>query len=336
MEEASKDPHFSVVDVDMKFNKPELHIEIDRERARALGVTIRDVAETLQLMYSGQRFGYFIRNGNQYEIIGEASRQFRDEPIDLNLIYVRNKNNELIQLNNLVQMREQSNPPQLFRYNRYTAATVSAGLADGVTLGEGIEVMDEIADRVLDESFQTALSGASKDFQESSSGLYFAFILALILVYLALSAQFESFIDPLIIMFTVPLAIAGALLALQLGGHSINIFSQIGIIVLIGIVTKNGILIVEFANQKMDKGMSVAEAAIEAATQRMRPILMTSLATTLGVSPIALALGAASTSRIPMGIAVIGGLLFSLILTLYVIPAIYTYLNRRKKPAANA
>lgn len=336
MEDASKDPHFSVVDVDMKFNKPELHIEIDRERARALGVTIRDVAETLQLMYSGQRFGYFIRNGKQYEIIGEASRQFRDEPIDLNLIYVRNKNNELIQLSNLVHMREQSNPPQLFRYNRFTAATVSASLADGVTLGEGIEAMDAIADRVLDESFHTALSGASKDFQESSSGLYFAFILALLLVYLALSAQFESFIDPLIIMFTIPLAIAGALLALQFGGHSINIFSQIGIIVLIGIVTKNGILIVEFANQKMDKGMSVTEAAIEAATQRMRPILMTSLATALGVSPIALALGAASTSRIPMGIALIGGLLFSLILTLYVIPAIYTYLNRRKKPAANA
>lgn len=330
VEEASKDPRFSIVDVDLKFNKPELHIEIDRERARALGVTIRDVAETLQLMYSGQRFGYFIRNGKQYEIVGEASREFRDEPVDLNLIYVRNKNNELIQLSNLVRMNESSNPPQLFRYNRYTAATVSAGLADGVTLGEGIDAMDEIADRVLDESFQTALSGASKDFEESSGGLYFAFLLALLLVYLALSAQFESFIDPLIIMFTVPLAIAGALLALWLGGHSINIFSQIGIIVLIGIVTKNGILIVEFANQKVEAGLSVLDAAIEASTQRMRPILMTSLATVLGVSPIALALGSASTSRIPMGIAVIGGLLFSLILTLYVIPAIYTFFNRNK------
>lgn len=336
MERAQSHPAFSVTDLDLKFNKPELHVEIDRDRALSLGLTVQDVAETLQLYFSGQRFGYFIRDGKQYEVIGEASRSFRDEPVDLSSIYVRNRQNELMQLSNVVSLREQSNPPTLFRYNRYIAATVSADLADGYTLGQGIAAMDEIADEVLGPSFSTALTGASQDFEESSGGLYFAFILALILIYLALSAQFESFLDPLVIMFTVPLALTGALLALYLGGHTINIFSQIGIIVLIGIVTKNGILIVEFANQKRTMGLSVSDAVIEASTLRMRPILMTSMATVLGVTPIAFALGAASTSRIPMGVAIIGGLLFSLLLTLYVIPAIYTFFNwDRKKVLAN-
>lgn len=328
MQEAEKHPAFNVVDLNLKFNKPELHIDIDRERARALGVTVRDIAETMQLFYSGQRFGYFIRNGKQYEVVGEASRSFRNEPSDLADIFVRNNQGELIQMTNLVRFREDSNPPTLYRYNRYISATVSAGLAEGYTLGQGIAAMDEIKEKVLDDSFQTALSGSSKEFAESSGGLYFAFFLALALIYLALSAQFESFIDPLVIMFTVPLALMGALLALWLGGHTMNIFSQIGIIVLIGIVTKNGILIVEFANQKLERGMSVLTAVQEAATQRLRPILMTSLATVLGVTPIALALGDASTSRIPMGVAIIGGLIFSLFLTLYVIPAIYSYFKR--------
>lgn len=325
LEAVDKNPAFSVSELDLKFNKPELHINIDRERARSLGVTVRDIAETLQLFYSGQRFGYFIRNGKQYEVVGEASRQYRNDPGDLSDIYVRNNEGELIQLNNLVQLSEESNPPTLYRYNRYISATVSAGLANGYTIGQGIEAMNEIKANVLDDSFSTALRGASKDFQDSSGGLNFAFLLALALVYLALSAQFESFLDPLVIMFTVPLALTGALLALWMGGYTINVFSQIGIIVLVGIVTKNGILIVEFANQKRANGMSVKDAVIEASTQRLRPILMTSMATVLGVTPIALALGSASTSRIPMGVAIIGGLLFSLLLTLYVIPAIYTY-----------
>ncbi len=327
--EAEKNPAFSVVDLDLKFNKPELHIEIDRERARSLGVTVRDIAETLQLFYSGQRFGYFIKNGKQYEVVGEASRQYRNDPGDLAGIYVRNRDGELIQLPNLVYFSEESNPPTLYRYNRYISATVSAGLADGYTIGDGIEAMDQVKREVLDESFSSALSGASKDFVESSGGLYFAFFLALILIYLALSAQFESFLDPLVIMFTVPLAITGALLALWMGGHTINIFSQIGVIVLIGIVTKNGILIVEFANQKMEAGLTARNAVLEAATLRLRPILMTSMATILGVLPIAMAFGSASTSRIPMGIAIIGGLIFSLFLTLYVIPSIYTYFKRK-------
>lgn len=329
MAEAAKHPAFTVTDLNLKFNKPELHIEIDRDRARTMGVTVRDIAETLQLFYSGSRFGYFIRNGKQYEVIGEASRQFRNEPEDLSSIYVRNASGTLIQLSSLVHFKEASNPPALYRFNRYIAATVSADLAEGYTLGQGIEAMDEIKAKVLDESFSTALAGATKDFQESSSGLYFAFLLALALIYLALSAQFESFIDPFIIMFTVPLALTGALLALYLGGHTMNIFSQIGIIVLVGIVTKNGILIVEFANQRRAAGLAKYEAVVDASAIRFRPILMTSMATVLGVLPIAIAFGNASTSRIPMGIAIIGGLLFSLILTLYVIPSIYTYLNRK-------
>ena len=334
MEEVGKNPVFAISDLDLKFNKPEIRIDIDRERARQLGVTVRDIAETLQLYLSGTRYGFFIRDSKQYEVIGEAARPYRDDPGDLSVLFVRSTRGELIPLSNLVRFVEESSPPQLYRFNRYLSATVSAGMAEGYTLGQGIEAMDEIAKRVLDESFQTALAGASKDFKESSSGLYFAFLLALVLVYLTLAAQFESFFDPLIIMITVPLALTGALAALYYFGHTLNIFSQIGIIVLVGIVTKNGILIVEFANQKLEQGMSPREAAILSATLRLRPILMTSIATILGVLPIALALGAAATSRIPMGVAIIGGLLFSLILTLYVIPAIYPFFNRRRKVEA--
>lgn len=331
MEEVSKHPAFAVNDLDLKFNKPEIRVDIDRERAQELGVSVRDVAESLQLYFSGQRYGYFLKNGKQYEVIGEADRGYRDDPSDLSSLYVRNNRGELIPISNVVRLKEESSPPQLYHYNRYLSATVSAALAEGYTIGQGIEAMDEIAKKVLDESYQTALAGVSKDFRESSSGLYFAFLLALALIYLALAAQFESFLDPLIIMITVPLALVGALWALNIFDHTLNIFSEIGIIVLVGIVTKNGILIVEFANQKMEEGMDSFEAAIFAATQRMRPILMTSIATVLGVLPIAVAFGAAATSRIPMGVAIIGGLLFSLVLTLFVIPAIYTFFNRKHK-----
>ncbi len=330
MEKAQADPAFQVVDLNLKFNKPELTIEIDREKARALGITARDIAETLQLYFSGQRYGYFILNGKQYSVIAQADRVNRDEPLDLSSIYIRNNRNELIQLDNIVKMSYRGNPPQLYRYNRYVSATVSASPATGKTLGQALDAMDNISDQVLDESFATSLAGTAKEFAESSNTLLFAFILALVLVYLVLSAQFESFRDPLIIMFTVPLALAGAIMSLWIFGQTLNIFSQIGIIALVGIVTKNGILIVEFANQRQLQGLSIREAVIDAAAQRFRPILMTSLATTFGVLPIALALGAAAKSRVSMGIVIIGGLLFSLGLTLYVIPALYTYLSSRK------
>lgn len=331
MEKAQEDPAFQVVDLNLKFNKPEMTIQIDRERARTLGVTIRDIAETLQLFFSGQRMGYFIYNGKQYEIIGQADRSFRDDPFDLSTVYVRNRQSELVQLDNLIQVKYNSSLPQLYRFNRYVSATISANPADGYTLGQSIEAMNRISAEVLDDTFSTSLSGPSRDFAESSNTLLFAFGLALILIYLILSAQFESFRDPMVIMFTVPLAVAGALISLILFGQTVNIFSQIGMIMLIGIVTKNGILIVEFANQKKEAGATLINAAIEASSQRFRPILMTSLATVLGALPIALSLGAGSKSRVSMGIVIIGGLMFALILTLYVIPALYTYFSGKKK-----
>lgn len=330
IEAAENHEAFNVVDIDLKFTKPEVTISIDRIRANALGVSVRDIAETLQLLFASQRYGFFIMDGKQYQVIGEAKRSDRDQPMDLEQATVRNRNGQLIPLNNLVQMEERSSPPQLFRYNRYVSATVSAGLSDGYTLGQGIEAMDEIADEILSDNFFTTLTGTSRDFIDSAGGLYFALILALILVFLTLAAQFESFVDPFIIMFTVPLALVGALLCLYIFGQTINIFSQIGIIVLVGIVTKNGILIVEFANQKLPSSTSLKEAAIEASSLRFRPILMTSLATSLATLPIALALGASATSRMPMGIVVVGGLLFSLLLTLYIIPAMYALMSRKK------
>ena len=330
LQKAQNDPAFDVVDIDLKFNKPELRVDIDRNKAREMGVSVRDIAETLQLYFSGQRFGYFILNGKQYYVIGQADRQNRDEPIDLKSVAVRNSNGEAVQIDNLVKVEYQSSPPQLYRYNRYVSATISASTAEGLTIGQGIEEMDKIASEVLDDSFSTSLAGVSKEFSESSNSLMFAFLLALVLIYLVLSAQFESFSDPLIIMLTVPLAVAGAVLTLWMFGHTLNIFSEIGVIVLIGIVTKNGILIVEFANQRKSDGMNVKDAVIDAASKRFRPILMTSLATVLGSLPIALALGGAATSRIPMGVAIIGGLTFSLVLTLYVIPALYIYLTSKK------
>ncbi len=330
LDAADDSPVFSAVDVNLKFNKPELVVDIDRDRARTLGVSVSDIAQTLQLTLSGQRYGYFIKDGKQYQVIGQLTRANRDEPLDLKSIYVRNNAGQVIQLDNLVTISEHANPPQLYRFNRYISATISAGLAQGYTLGDGIKAMDEISSKVLDESFTTSLSGAARDFSESSSSLLFVFVLALLLTYLILAAQFESFRDPYIIMFTVPLAVGGALLSLWYFNQTFNIFSQIGMIMLIGLVTKNGILIVEFANQRKATGLSVIEAVKSAAASRFRPILMTSLSTILGILPIALGLGAGSESRVSMGIAVVGGMIFSGGLTLFVIPAVYSYFSKER------
>jgi len=335
LDAAQDDPTFANVDVNLKFNKPEIVVEINRTKARELGVSAIDIAQTLQLAYSGQRFGFYVLNGKQYQVIGQVLKENRKKPIDLASLYVRNIRGELIQLDNLVKLNERSSPPQLFRFNRYVSATVSASLVPDKTIGDGIEAMDKIADDVLDETFSTALEGSSKDFVESSSSLLFTFLLALVLIYLTLAAQFESFRDPFIIMFTVPLALAGSVFSLWMFNQTLNIFSEIGQIMLIGLVTKNGILIVEFANQKKAQGLSVVEAVKEAARLRLRPILMTSLSTILGTFPIALALGAGSESRMSMGIAVIGGLIFSTFLTLFVIPAIYSYFSEKTKEVSN-
>ncbi|MDT0641252.1 efflux RND transporter permease subunit [Zunongwangia sp. F363] len=331
MEEAENDPTFSFTNVDLKFNKPEIYVSIDREKAEGLGVSVLDVAQTLQLSLSGQRFGYFLMNGKQYQVMGQFDKKDRNAPIDLTSIFVRNNEGQLIQLDNLVTTTEHSSPPQLYHHNRYMSATVSANLAPGKTISDGINAMERIKDKVLDDSFTTDLGGESRDFVESGSNTSYAFGLALLLIFLILAAQFESFVDPLIIILTVPMAVAGALLSLWLCGQTWNIFSQIGTIMLIGLVTKNGILIVEFANQLREEGVPKLEAIIQASEQRLRPILMTSLTIALGALPIALSLGAASTSRIGMGVVIIGGTLFSLILTLFIIPAIYSMWSREKK-----
>jgi HAE1 family hydrophobic/amphiphilic exporter-1/multidrug efflux pump len=331
MEEAAKNETFSTTDVNLKFNKPEINVTIDREKAESLGISVLDVAQTLQLSLSGQRFGYFIRNGKQYQVIGQFEKEDRSKPLDLTSMFVKNNKGELIQMDNVITIEEQSNPTQLYHNNRYMSATVSAGLAPGKSIGDGIEAMDEIKVKVLDDSFTTDLGGESRDFVESSSNTSFAFGLALVLIFLILAAQFESFIDPIIIILTVPMAVAGALFSLWLFNQTWNIFSQIGTVMLIGLVTKNGILIVEFANQLREQGKPKLEAILEASEARLRPILMTSLAIALGALPIALSLGAASNSRIGMGVVIVGGTVFSLVLTLFVIPALYFMWSKARK-----
>jgi hydrophobe/amphiphile efflux-1 (HAE1) family protein len=331
MSAARNHPAFEVVDIDLRFTKPELILDIDRDKAYDMGISVKDIAETLQTYFSEQRIGYFIKDGRQYFVLAHAERGQRRQPDDIKNISVRNTSGEMISLDNLVRLRNESLPPQLLRFNRYSSATISASNAPGYTLGDGIDAMDEIASEVLDETFLTTLTGTSADYRESSGNLLLVFIFALVLVYLTLAAQFESFRDPLTVMITVPLALAGALLTLWIFGQTLNIFSQIGMIVLVGIVTKNGILIVEFANQKRLEGQDRIEAVINAATDRVRPIMMTSLATVLGAVPLAISLGGTANSRIPMGMVIIGGLLFSLILTLFVIPALYTYISSKTR-----
>jgi multidrug efflux pump len=327
MAKVDESPIFQMADVNLKFSKPEARININRDKASIMGISTRSIAQTLQYGLSGQRMGYFYMNGKQYEILGEINRQQRNKPSDLKGIYIRSSQGEMIQLDNLIELENGIAPPQLYRYNRFVSATISAGLAEGKTIGQGLDEMDRIAAETLDDSFRTALSGESKEYRESSSSLMFAFVLAIVLIYLILSAQFESFKDPLVIMLTVPLAIAGALIFMYFSGITMNIFSQIGIIMLIGLVAKNGILIVEFANQKQEAGIDKITAIKDAAQQRLRPILMTSASTILGLLPLAFATGEGCNQRMAMGIAVVGGMLVSTLLTMYIVPAIYLYIS---------
>ena len=333
MDKVQESPVLQMADANLKFTKPEARLEIDRDKASALGVSTLDISQTLQYALSGQRIGYFYLNGKQYQILGEINRQQRNKPVDLKSIYVRNRAGEMIQLDNLVRLEENVAPPQLYRFNRFVSATISSGLNKGYTIGDGLDEMDRIAAETLDETFRTALAGESKEFRESASSLLFAMILALALIYLVLAAQFESFKDPLVVMFTVPLAIAGALMFMSWTGITMNIFSQIGLIMLIGLVAKNGILIVEFANQYQEQGTSLREAIHTASVQRLRPILMTSISTILGLSPLLFASGEGANGRIAMGTAVVGGMVLSTLLTLFVVPAMYTFIstNRQKR-----
>ena len=331
LQRVHENPVFKMADADLKFNSPETRVNINRDKAGMLGASVRDVAETLQYGLSGQRMGYFYMNGKQYEIIGQINRQQRNTPSSVKSIYIRCDGGQMIQLDNFVEFIESTAPPKLYHYNRFLSATISAGLAEGKTIGDGLAEMDKIAEEVLDDSFRTALNGDSKEFRESSSSLMFAFILALVLIYLILAAQFESFKDPFIIMLTVPLAIAGALIFMHYRDITMNVFSQIGIIMLIGLVAKNGILIVEFANMKQQAGESKMEAIKNASLQRLRPILMTSLSTMLGLIPLMFAGGEGANQRIAMGTAVVGGMLVSTILTMYIVPAVYSYISTEQK-----
>ncbi|MDI9862824.1 efflux RND transporter permease subunit [Flectobacillus longus] len=330
LEEARNEKTFQNVDVNLKFNKPELLMTFDRIKIKDLGLSTQDVVSAVQGAFSGRRLAYFTMNGRQYQVIGQVERTDRKQPLDITNVYVTNSRAERIPLSAVVKLEESSNPSTIYHFNRLKSAIISASLAEGKTIGDGVKAMQKIAGKTLDNTFQTALNGPSRDYAESSSNTSFAFGLALVLIYLLLAAQFESFKDPLTIMLTVPLALAGALLSLWFFNQTLNIFSQIGMIMLIGLVTKNGILIVEFANHKRAEGLPIFEAVVEASAQRLRPILMTSLATSLGALPIAMSLGAAATSRIPLGIVVVGGILFSLILTLLVIPAVYTFISGKK------
>ena len=325
-----ENPVFQMADVNLKFSKPEARININRDKASIMGVSTKNIAQTLQYGLSGQRMGYFYMNGKQYEILGEINRQQRNKPADLKGIYIRSSKGDMVQLDNLIELTNGIAPPKLYHYNRFISATISAGLAEGKTIGQGLDEMDKIAKETLDDSFRTSLTGDSKEYRESSSSLMFAFVLAIVLIYLILAAQFESFKDPLIIMLTVHLAIAGALVFMYFTNITMNIFSQIGIIMLIGLVAKNGILIVEFANQKQEAGEDKMQAIKDASLQRLRPILMTSASTILGLIPLAFATGEGSNQRIAMGTAVVGGMLVSTLLTMYIVPAIYSYVSTNR------
>lgn len=323
-------PKLSGVDVDLKFNKPENQISISRAKAASLGLSVQDINNTLQLAFTGKRLGYFTKDGRQYPILVQMQRTHRNEPSDILSLNTINSKGIPVPLENAVEIQEVTASAQIYHYNRYQSATIQADPAEGFALGEAIDEMNNIADAILPPDFSKEWTGPSRDFLESSGNSTWAFLFALVLVYLILAIQFESFSDPFIVMLTVPLALFGSLYALWAFGFTLNIFSEIGIIMLIGLVTKNGILIVEFANQLQKQGYSKAKAAQKAAADRFRPILMTSLATALGALPIALSLGAGSESRQPLGTVIVAGIVFSLILTLYLLPVFYTNLSRFK------
>jgi multidrug efflux pump len=337
MDKVNASPILRMADADLKFTKPETQVVIDRDKAALLGITTMSIGQTLQYALSGQRMGYFYMNGKQYQIMGEINRQQRNTPLDLQSIYLKNDIGDMIQMSNVVELDESVAPPTLYRYNRFTSATISAGLAPGATVGEGIEEMDRIARETLDDTFRTTLAGESKEFRDSASSLMFALVLAVVLIFLILAAQFESFTDPLVIMFTVLLAVAGALGFMKAAGVTMNIFSQIGIIMLLGLVVKNGILIVEFANQRREAGMNKHEAILGSAVQRLRPILMTSFSSVLGMLPLAMASGEGANGRVAMGVAVVGGLVVSTIVSMYIVPAMYYYMssNKRTRPTSS-
>jgi multidrug efflux pump len=324
-------------DTDLRLNKPQLAVEIDREKAASMGIDVETIGRTLETLLGGRQVTRFKKEGKQYDVIVQLEAKDRDTPTDLTSIFVRARDGRLVQLSNLVKVNETVGPKELNHFNRLRATILSANVSPGYTLGEALEFLEGAAKEVLDNSAKTELDGPSREFKESGVALLFTFILALAFIYLVLSAQFESFVSPFVIMLTVPLAMTGALAALKLTGGTLNVYSQIGLVMLIGLITKHGILIVEFANQLREKGMNASEAVIEAATLRLRPILMTTGAMVLGALPLALAKGAGAEARQPIGWVIVGGLALGTVFTLFVIPTAYMLLTgKRRKPLPEA
>ncbi len=335
MAKAREFPGLVNIDSDLKLNKPQFAVTLDREKTADVGVEVETVGRTLETLLGGRQVTRFKREGEQYDVIVKVADKDRTSPSDLTAIYVRGAGGQLVQLSNLMQVRETVAPKELNHFNRLRSATISANLAPGVALGDALAFMEHAAADALPPGTQTALDGQSREFKESGVSMYIAFALALIFLYLVLAAQFESFVDPFIIMLSVPLAMAGALLSLKLTGNTLNVYSQIGMVMLVGLIAKNGILIVEFANQLQERGRAVRDAVIEAASLRLRPILMTTAAMILGSVPLALATGAGAESRQQIGWVIVGGLLLGTLLTLFVIPTSYTLLARRRpRPVA--
>ncbi|MEX2487917.1 MAG: efflux RND transporter permease subunit, partial [Pseudomonadales bacterium] len=317
------------IESDYKETKPQLIVDVDRTRAADLGVSIQAIGRTLQTMMSERRITTYVDNGEEYDVIVQAKDEQRASISDLTNIYVRSDTSgELIPLSNLVTIQSRAEAGSLNRYNRLRSITISANLEAGYTLGEALEFLEGIVRDELPASTQVDYKGESRDFRESEGGLLFAFLLALLVVFLVLAAQFESFVHPIVIMTTVPLATFGGLLGLYLTGNTLNIYSDIGIIILVGISTKNGILIVEFANQLRDQGLPFDKALREAAEIRLRPVLMTALSTLMGSVPLIMATGAGSESRYTLGVVIFSGVLMATILTLFVIPIFYELLAR--------
>jgi multidrug efflux pump len=333
MGEAAKLGYLINVDSDLRLNKPQLDINIDRERASGLGVSVADIGSTLETFLGGRAVTNFKRGTKQYDVILQMRARSRATPDAIHDIYIRGSGG-LVQLANVVNIHETVAPKELNHYNRVRSATLSASLAPGVSLGQALDDLDRISQEKLPGGLKRDLAGQSLEYKSSSASLYYLFLLAVVFIYLVLSAQFESFVHPLTILLSVPLAVFGALLTLFIFRQSLNIYSQIGLIMLVGLVTKNAILIVEFSNQLRARGQAVMDAVIQAATIRLRPILMTSFSTIFGVLPIALGLGAGAESRRPLGLAVVGGMLFSTFLTLILVPVVYTLLSRYTKVRA--
>lgn len=335
MDEIAKNPGFLTPDVDLRLNKPEIKIDINREKAADLGVNVDVIARAIETMLGGRLVTRYKKQGDQYDVIVQTQSTGRDTPDDIEKIFVRGRNDAMIPLASLVKIREAVAPRELNHFSQRRAVTITANLASDYSLGEALDFLDQVGAKVLKSGYSTDVNGTSREFKNSQGSLTIVFALALLFIFLVLAAQFESFVDPLVIMLSVPLSMIGALLALKWSGGSMNVYSQIGLITLVGLITKHGILIVEFANQMREEGMAMKEAVVKASSQRLRPILMTTGAMVLGAVPLALAHGAGAESRIQIGWVIVGGMSLGTLLTIFVVPTMYSLLARKHAPGAS-